>query len=200
MLTYLLRIFKSMTAWLARFSAGTLWAAGCLLIGGIAGVVSATVALNSIGLSDARLSSWRSWSLEDDSLARPYALGHFLAQGQLPPSNASQQFVRMVDDTGRGLGGTCVIVIKGTLPAARWWTIAATSVNGSIANPRSVLSAAHAMREANGQLIVHISRDPSPGNWLMPPGNGAYVISLTLHDPVADVDGKQLPSVVQEGC
>jgi hypothetical protein len=172
-----------------------------LIAGAGGGLATAVVALNSVGLSgNSDPANWQRWNLAEDSLSLPYALGHFLTAGQVPPTNASKQYVRRTDNTGKGLNASCTAVVAGVIPATRWWTLAATANNGTTTSKRGVLNAGQAVVDANGQLHVRIGREPMPGNWLVPPSNGAFMLVLTLHDPVTDIDIKLLPSVTLEGC
>jgi hypothetical protein len=129
----------------------------------------------------------------------PYALGHFLALGQVPPTRTGRQFVRRTDDTGKALSASCIAVLTGVVPASRWWTLAAAAPDGEMDPARGVLSAGQAVLEANGQLIATVSDSPSPGNWLVP-SRSSYTLVLTLHDASGVVGGADLPTVTQTGC
>jgi hypothetical protein len=186
--------------WFSRFSTRTLWAAGSLGAGVALGLGSAVYGLNSIGLSNAASpKDWQEWDLAEDSTTLPYALGHFLTAGQVPPSRASRQFIRSVDDQGSALSGACVATLQGALPQARWWTLAAAANNGAIGDEQGVLSAGEAVLEANGQLRAQVSATPVSGNWITPPARGAFVLVLTLHDS-APITPAQLPTLTQGGC
>jgi hypothetical protein len=194
-------ILNTVRTWGSGFSSRTIWAAGSILFGIGAGVGSAIISLNTIGLTQADApTEWQEWNLAEDSLTLPYALGHFLNSGQVPPTKASRQFVRRVDDKGQGLSASCVIELSGVVPVARWWTLSAAAADGSVASDRNVLSAGQAIFEANGKLVARISAAPSPGNWISAPSRGAVVLVLTLHDPTAAITATDLPTLTQGGC
>lgn len=194
-------VVRNVTTWASRFSSRTLWAAGALLLGTVAGVGSAVVALNSVGLTAAtKPGDWQEWNLSEESFTLPYALGHFLNAGRVPPTKASRQFIRRADDQGRALDGACTVEAQGTVPPARWWTLAAAASDGAIASDRHVLTAGQAILEANGKLIARISTSPAPGNWIVAPSRGAFVLVLTLHDPAVSVTLADMPSISQVGC
>jgi hypothetical protein len=194
------RVVQGFARWLSGFSKRTLWAIGSLGFGLAAGLGSGVYALNTIGLTAAASpKDWQEWVLSDGSTTLPYALGHFLAAGQVPPSRASRQFIRRVDDSGAALSGSCAVTLQGALPPARWWTLAATASNGKVGESRGVLSAGEAVLEANGQLRAQVSASPAAGNWIVPPGNGSYILVLTVHD-AASVSAATLPPISQGGC
>ncbi len=195
------RMMKPVLAWIAGFSRRTLWAVGSMLAGSIAGVASAVFALNSLGLSAGNTpNGWQEWNLAEHSATLPYALGHFLAAGQLPPAKSSRQFVRRVDDAGKGLAGDCATNIAGAMPVARWWTLSAAAGDGTAGQERGVLSAGQALLEANGQLRAVIATEPQPANWLAPPSGGSYMLVLTLHEPASAITAAALPGVTRSAC
>ncbi len=194
-------ILSKVTAWGSRFSSRTLWAAGSLVFGIAAGVGSAVVALNTVGLTAANApNDWQEWNLSDDSLTLPYALGHFLNAGHVPPTKASRQFIRRVDDKGLSLDTACVTEVSGAIPAARWWTLAAAAPDGSIVSDRSVLSAGQAVLEANGKLLARVAASPAPGNWIVAPARGSFTLVLTIHDPSGPIVPSGLPSIARGDC
>ncbi len=102
---------------------------------------------------------------------------------------------------GVTLRGDCMTTLEGTIPPARWWTIAAVDKDGVAEGARSVLSASAAVLEADGHIIVHLSAEPQPGNWIAPASGGTYSLALTLHDPVLPLPaGEPLPRLTRVGC
>ena len=194
------KLLRTFITWSARFSRRTVWAVGCLVLGLAAGLASAVYALGNIGLIEARTQNgWSEWNLSEKSLTLPYALGHFLALGQVPPTRTGRQFIRKTDDAGKLLSSSCVAVLSGVVPAARWWTLAATAPDGTIQPERGVLAAGQAVLEANGRLVATVSDEPSPGNWLVP-ARSTYMLVLTLHDTGEAGGTFDLPAVTQADC
>jgi hypothetical protein len=142
-------------------------------------------------------SGWRELSLPEDGLAATYVAAHFLQRGSVPPPRGVRLFTRTVDDDGNSLRGDCVVKLEGAVPPARWWFVAAQS-----GDARRMLDAGQAVREANGEVGISISTLPTPGNWLIPAGGGAYELQLVLISPtdVADAAAPPLPGVKRLWC
>jgi hypothetical protein len=141
----------------------------------------------------------RALNLQDNAL--PYTTGHYLAHGQLPPPLAVQDFLRHADDDGRALDGDCIIEVKGTIPAARWWTLSAVDGEGVAISDENTLTAGSAVIEADDTLVLRIASSPQPGNWIKPPTRGSYSIAYTLHEAAPQQGaGIALPSVKRVGC
>jgi hypothetical protein len=173
-----------------------------ILLGGVViGLFSAFSALGSMGLKQVQNGNgWQEWRLGENERLLPYALGHFQAAGQVPPPKSSRFFVRSADENGSALYGDCVYVFSGQNIPARWWTISAS--NGSNPNVNAVLTAGQAVADADGQLIINISRHPEPGNWIAPPDSGAFVLNFVLSEPALPTDGSALPlpTLKKTGC
>jgi hypothetical protein len=142
---------------------------------------------------------WTIRTPANDESALPYILGHYLTHGQLPPPLSVQDFHRLRDDDQVALRGSCVVEITGEIPAARWWTISATTQAGVAPTDSNTLTAATALLESDGKLILRVSASPQPGNWIKPPANGAYAIALALHDAAGNGQ-LTLPRVKQVSC
>jgi hypothetical protein len=166
------------------------------------GTGTALHGLSSFGLIPVEGSPlWQTRPLAIDSTALPYSLGNYLMSGQLPPPAAVRDFQRAADDAGKVLAGSCAVELRGKMPAARWWTIAAVDTNGVAWANSGALTSGGVIVEASGEVVVRISTAPQPGNWIRPPSSGAYRLALTLHDPVETRDDPApLPGVVQEDC
>ncbi len=187
--------------WVRGFSLRTVWAAGAVIVGVAAGVGSASYSLSVAGLNPPKQPhSWQEWNLDPDSSTLIYALGHFLAADQMPPSRTSQQFIRMTDRSGTLLKGECTVTVSGTLPKARWWTLEAATLNGKVKSRQSIIDAGMAVLEADQRLIAAIANEPRPGNWIASPSTGAYMLIFTLHDPAIGTTDDNLPDVKVETC
>ena len=169
-----------------------------LATGTILGVLSAARLLDGQAeATSADANAWQEWRGGGDDLRNTYFTGHFLSQGQVPPPKGTRLLVRSTDDEGQTLRGSCVISVEGKLPAARWWFVAATS-----GRQRVTLDAAQAVREADGSTVIAVASAPTPGNWLVPPGDGAYELQLVLLgvDDTAALAPGSLPRVRKLWC
>jgi hypothetical protein len=172
-----------------------------LLGGAVIGLFSAISALGGMGLRQVQNGNgWQEWRLGENERLLPYALGHFQSVGQVPPPKSSRFFVRSADENGNALYGDCVYVFSGQTIPARWWTISA--INGSSQDASAVLTAGQAVTDADGQLIVNISRHPEPGNWIAPPDSGTFALRFVLSEPELPADGSALPLPIlkKKGC
>jgi hypothetical protein len=177
-------------------------ALGSLFLGAVLGIGSAYYAFSTAGISPVpEQPGWVQRSMVSTSSTLPYELGHYLVSGQLPPPKSVMDLWRETTADGAALRGDCMITFDGTIPPARWWTLAAVNKDGVADGPRSVLTASSAVFEADGRIVVHIAVDPRPGNWVAPVSGGTYSLALTLHDPVLPLPtGEPLPSLKREGC
>lgn len=157
---------------------------GALLIlaaGAAAGLISAMVAIESLGFAPAAPGSiWQSRDTSPEATARPYAVAHYLLQGRLPAStDQTHEFSAARDSEGDRISAQCVYALTGTPDSGRWWSLSAGSgTRGS--DPRSTfLTSSDAVRNADGTLTVTLSQQPMPGNWIRPPTPGRYVLIYT---------------------
>jgi hypothetical protein len=174
------------------------FSAVALLAGVLLGVITAMNALGSVGLKPiGPKSKWFEWQLNGASTALVYSLGHFLADGQLPPPKSARYFVRNIDEDGNSLRADCVYVVEGKIAPARWWTMS-VAPSGTAA-PKSELSAGEAVLSQDNNLKVIISARPAPGNWIVPEGNGGVSLHFIVNEPVLGQD-VALPTITKSGC
>ena len=161
------------------------------------GWLSARIMLNQADANGSpALGGWHASSVSGTGLLSIYESGHYLLSGKLPPPGHVRLFSRTVDDDGNQLRGDCVVVLEGTMPQARWW-----SVNAQGGGPAQGIAAGNAVEEAAGTVAITVSRNPMPGNWFAPATDGNYTLLLALQDLTADEDGGyKLPTVRRLWC
>jgi hypothetical protein len=168
------------------------------IVAGLAlGLVSAqTMMQRAADAQEGSIGNWHSVRIAADSNGF-YAASSFLRKGQLPPPRGARFYTRNLDDDGNALRGGCVVSIEGMLPSVRWWSVKVESSSGVTA-----LDAGDALREADGTLVISISKAPSAGNWLKAPDDGVYSVNLVFFDPVqASKDAvPALPTVKRLWC
>jgi hypothetical protein len=147
-----------------------------LLAGAILGLLSAQYLMERTNVS-AQIGStgWTEVRPGGDDLKSTYLSGHFLSRGQVPPPKGTRFFARTSDDEGNSLRGDCLVTMEGKIPPVRWWLASATT-----SGARSTIDAGQAIREMSGETAVSISISPVPGNWMIPPSDGAYELQLML--------------------
>jgi hypothetical protein len=132
--------------------------------------------------------NWHSVRIAADSSLGFYAASSFLRKGQLPPPRGARFYTRNLDDEGNALRGGCVVSIEGKMPDVRWWSVKVQTSSGDAS-----LDAGEALREADGTLVISISRAPAAGNWLRVPDDGIYNLNLVIFDPAQQSRKTALP-------
>jgi hypothetical protein len=169
-----------------------------LTVGLCLGLLSARYLMDTAQVSVAITgSAWREIQVGGDALSDTYATAHFLRRGEVPPPRATRIFVRDSDEDGNSLRGDCVVQIEGNVPAARWWFVAADNDS-----QRRTLDAAQTVRDTAGSFSMSIATTPVPGNWLVPPSSGGYVLQLVLigTDDTPGTTALPLPTVKRLWC
>jgi hypothetical protein len=169
-----------------------------LAIGAGVGTFSARHYMDGVNVaSPVAGTSWQEIRVRGESLDATYRAGHFMRQGQVPPPKGTRFYVRSVDDEGNTLRGDCLVSIEGRMPEARWWLVSAATNDA-----RQSLDVAQAVREPSGETVLAVSSAPATGNWLTPPGTGAYELQLVLLgiDEADNGANPQLPKVRRLWC
>jgi hypothetical protein len=168
-----------------------------ILVGLGFGVYTAMRALESAGLESVEgAAGWQEWRLSENDRSLPYALGHFLSSGQVPPAKDARYFVRQLDDDGKLLSSNCSFKIDGPEISSRWWTLRAGE------DKASVISAGQAIISETGQLLATVSPHPAPGNWLLPSQESNFTLTYVINGPAKTKNDAPLvlPSVKKVGC
>jgi hypothetical protein len=147
----------------------------------------------------------RSGSVDID----PYARAGIARTGQLPVGlGDGVAFLARNDDTGRPLDGRCDVVLRGTTPAARFWTLTLYDPAGRlVANSanRYGFTSQELVRAADGTFEIVAAPRARAGNWLPTGGAEHYVLMLRLYDtPVGVATGANreapMPAIVARAC
>jgi hypothetical protein len=168
-----------------------------MLVGLSIGVYTAMRALETTGLENVEgAKGWQEWRLGENERSLPYALGHFLSAGQVPPSKAARYFVRRYDDEGNLLSGDCNFKVDGPEISSRWWSLRAGEEKAAI------ISAGQAIISEAGQFVATISPRPAPGNWLQPPKGTNFTLTYVINGPAKTKNDAPLilPTVKKVGC
>lgn len=155
------------------------------------------------------IGAWTAWPRTGTPGIDPYARASFARRGAVPVgAGDGVEFVATADDTGRTFDGRCDTVLKGTTPAARFWTLTLYDPDGRlVANSagRYGFTSQEIVRQADGSIEVVVAPRARAGNWLPTGGAERYVLVLRLYDtPVgaATRAGKeaQMPSISVRSC
>jgi hypothetical protein len=175
-----------------------------LALGALAGLTSALASIDSFGNYQVEKDSpWQGRDLSPSSRAHPYSLAHFLTAGRLPPATGQMlEFVAQRSNDGNVLSAECRYLLTAAKPnTPRWWSLLAASGSGSHENA-ALISSETAVTENDGSIVVAVSHQPSSGNWIQSPANGAFTLTYTMADP-ATVSRRRTPpafSIKRVGC
>ena len=132
------------------------------------------------------LGAWTAWPRTGTPGIDPYARAMVARSGELPiGSGDGVAFFARADDNGRLLDGRCNVVLAGTTPQARFWTITLYDPEGRlVANSvqRHGFTSQELIRRSDGSFEITAGPRARPGNWLPTGGVERYVLVLRLYD------------------
>ena len=132
------------------------------------------------------IGAWTAWPKTGTADIDPYARAAIARSGELPiGSGDGVAFFASSDDTGRPLDGRCTVIIAGTTPAARFWTMTLYDLDGRLvanAADRYGFTSQEIARRADGNFEIVLAPRARPGNWLPTGGIDRYVMVLRLYD------------------
>jgi hypothetical protein len=147
-----------------------------------------------------QIGAWTAVPRTGTADADPYARANIARSGQLPIGlGDGVAFTARTDDDGRPLDGRCDVVLGGTTPTARFWTVTLYNAAGQlVANSvnRFGFTSQEIVRNANGTFAITIAPRANPGNWLPTGGIERYSLMLRLYDTPVGVStraGKEVP-------
>ncbi len=123
------------------------------------------------------LGAWKSNPRRGTTGTDPYARAVIARNGELPIGVGDGITFRAdLDDSGRPLDGRCDVMVRGTTPSARYFTLTLYSPSGNlVANSlsRFGFTSQELVRDRKGEFEVTVSPRARPGNWLPTGGVGA---------------------------
>ncbi|MGP0091568.1 MAG: DUF1214 domain-containing protein [Xanthobacteraceae bacterium] len=156
-----------------------------------------------------RIGAWTAWPKTGTAEIDPYARAIIARTGELPVASGDGiAFYATTTDLGELLDGRCEIVLAGTTPTARFWTLTLYDPEGRlIANAinRYGFTSEEVIRSMDGGFTIVIAPRARSGNWLPTSGVERYILELRLYDTpvgVATRAGRdaQMPSVTRKAC
>lgn len=139
----------------------------------------------------------------------PFLRAFVARSGTLPlGSGDGVAFVARTDDAGRPFDGRCDVVITGTTPLARYWTLTLYDLEGRLpanALGRHGFTSQEIVRRADGRFDLTVAPRARPGNWLPTGGIDRYLLVLRLYDSpvgIATRAGREtpMPSISTGAC
>ena len=181
-----------------------------LTIAALIGLGATWFALNEgIAYGGITVGAWTAWPKNGTPGIDPYARAMVARSGELPiGSGDGITFYARADDMARPFDGRCDVVLTGTTPQARFWTLTLYNPEGKlVANSveRHGFTSQEIIRSATGIFEITIGPRARPGNWLPTGGIERYVLALRLYDTsvgLATRSGGEIPmpSISQKDC
>ncbi len=190
-----------------RLLLGSLFA---LAIAALVGLGAAWLALSrGTAFGAITIGAWTAWPRTGTQDADPYARAIISRSGELPVgSGDGVAFLARTDDTGRPLDGRCDVVLSGSTPQARFWTVTLYDPQGRlVANSveRQGFTSQEIVRRADGSFEIVAAPRARPGNWLPTGGVESYILVLRLYDTPVGVATRAareapMPAVSVRSC
>ena len=190
-----------------RFLAGSLIA---LLLALVIGFGTTLLTLShGPAFGSFRYGAWTAWPRSGTAGIDPYALAFIARTGQLPiGSGDGLVFFASADDSGRSLDGRCDIVVSGTTPQARYWTLSLYDREGNVVGNtlnRHGFTSQEVVRHADGRFDIVIGPRARAGNWLPSGGVRRYMLVLRLYDSPLNLGSRTnrevaLPAIARKEC
>jgi hypothetical protein len=154
----------------------------------------------SLSFGALELGAWKGFPRNGTVAIDPYARAAIARNGELPVgSGDGVAFTTAADDDGRALDGRCDVVVRGTTPPARYFTLTLYTPSGElVANAlgRHGFTSEELVRDASGEFDITVSSRARPGNWLPTGGIENYVLMLRFYDTslgIATRAGREAP-------
>jgi hypothetical protein len=144
--------------------------------------------------------AWKGYPRNGTVSIDPYARAVIARNGELPVgSGDGVTFTAAADDDGRPLDGRCDVVVRGTTPPARYFTLTLYTPAGQlVANSldRRGFTSQELVRDASGEFEITVSPRARTGNWLPTGGIDSYILMLRFYDTslgIATRAGREAP-------
>ncbi|PCH46692.1 MAG: DUF1214 domain-containing protein [Hyphomicrobiales bacterium] len=181
-----------------------------ILLGlGLGGVLSVVSIQNNLGFGAVTIGQWTAWPQAGSRDADPYTKAKVAANGEVPLGAAEGiAFHSRLDSKGEALALNCQYQITGQTPPARFWTLTAHNIDGSIVGTPSggaaTIHSRNIIRQSSGKIVVMTGPFMSGGNWVETSGKGPYELVLRLYDTqITSTSGlldPEMPEIILMGC
>ena len=182
----------------------------CFTLAAVIGLGTTWFSLNrGVTFGSLTIGAWSARPKAGTSEIDPYSRAEVERTGAMPLGlGDGVVFSATADDNGRTLDGRCDVVLSGTTPQARFFTITLYDPTGKLVPNslgRSGFTSQELIRNADGTFRVSVGPRARPGNWLPTGGIERYILLLRLYDTpvgIATRAGREtpMPSVSTGRC
>jgi hypothetical protein len=164
---------------------------------------------NGTAFGAIKIGAWEAWPKTGTMDIDPYARAAIARTGELPVGlGDGVSFIATTDDAGRPLDGRCDVLVTGTTPQARYWTVTLYDPEGRlVANSldRQGFTSQELLRKSDGSFDIKVAPRARPGNWLPTGGAERYILALRLYDTpvgIATRSGREapMPAIIRGAC
>ncbi len=157
------------------------------LVAAVIGLGSTWLVLTRGGAFGAiTLGAWSAQPKTGTADIDPYARAAIARSGELPVGlGDGVAFTARTDDAGRPLDGRCDVLVSGTTPQARYFTLTLYGLDGLlVANSlnRQGFTSQELIRKSDGGFDIVVAPRARSGNWLPTGGVERYVLVLRFYD------------------
>jgi hypothetical protein len=171
-------------------------------------IVAAAVGLGStwfaltrgVAFGALNIGAWTARPRNGSADIDPYARAAIARAGVLPVGlGDGVAFVAQRDDNGRPLDGRCDVIIRGTTPPARYFTLTLYDLDGRLVASsvrRQGFTSQELIRNADGSVEITVAPRARSGNWLPTGGVDRYTLVMRLYDTpvgIATRAGREAP-------
>lgn len=174
-----------------------------LIAGLVGGWGSALYSIQSLGSSPADdKGTWLTWK-SDGSESSPYAIAHYLLDGEIPPAvGLFRVYFASRDDDGKTLDMRCRYNVTAAAKNLRWWSFSTSRKGGAEDGAQSTITSEQALSDKQGNVEITVAPQPASGNWVGPPQSGRMEFTFLVADDGKLGDGElvSLPKISKGEC
>jgi hypothetical protein len=181
------------------------------IIGGLAlGLYATSWSLEkNISFGDVRAGAWTGLISAGTRDADPYARALFAKRAETPIGiTEGLSFLAKVDQAGEALRPSCDYIVKGNIPAARYWTLSLLGEDGRVlpaSSARYGFTSAEILRNSDGSFEIIIAPEARAGNWLQSLPQQNFQLMLRLYDTslsasAYSVTAQSMPRIERGRC
>lgn len=166
-------------------------------------------ATHGAGFGALQIGPWTALPRTGTTAIDPYARAQYARSGALPlGSGDGVAFVATRDKNGLLLDGRCNVVVSGSSPPARYWTLTLNDARGHLVDNslgRFGFTSSEVARDAEGRFQIALAPRARAGNWLPTAGIGHYMIVMRFYDTSIGVSVRSereapMPAIDMRDC